>query len=148
MTDSSRECEARGDVPLERFEVAVASTDPDRPARDRSARAPHPGVHLTPAESKVLALLPTHLNLTEIAEQLGCRRSTVKTHVARIHAKLGAKTRRVAVERAREAGLLRDPDAGDRATRQSVVAGQPGALSTASGRVSRKAGDAQARRPG
>jgi DNA-binding CsgD family transcriptional regulator len=65
-------------------------------------------VRLTPAESNVLTLLPTHLSLESIAERLGCKRSTVKTHVARIYEKFGAKTRREAVERARDAGLLRE----------------------------------------
>jgi DNA-binding CsgD family transcriptional regulator len=63
-------------------------------------------VRLTPAETNVLALLPTHLSLDSIGERLGCRRSTVKTHVAHVYEKLGANTRGQAVERAREAGLL------------------------------------------
>jgi DNA-binding CsgD family transcriptional regulator len=55
---------------------------------------------------KVLALLPTHLNLEAIARRRGCTRSTVKTQVASIYEKFGARTRAEAVERAREAGLL------------------------------------------
>ncbi|MGZ4257435.1 MAG: response regulator transcription factor [Gaiellaceae bacterium] len=66
-------------------------------------------LRLTPAESHVLLLLPTHLTLDAIAARLGRRRSTVKTHVAHIYEKLGANTRDEAVSRARETGFLADP---------------------------------------
>jgi DNA-binding NarL/FixJ family response regulator len=62
--------------------------------------------HLTAAESRVLALLPTHLTVEAIAEQLGRTRSTVKTHIAHIYKKLGAGCRAEAVVQARVAGLL------------------------------------------
>ena len=71
-------------------------------------------LHLTAAESRVLVLLPTHLTVEAIAQQLGRRQSTAKTHVAHIYKKLGAGTRAEAVARAREAGLLPDPDAAAR----------------------------------
>jgi len=72
-------------------------------------------LHLTAAESKVLALLPTHLTVEAIAEQLGRTRSTAKTHIAHIYKKLDAGCRGEAVARAREAGLLPDPDTGTKA---------------------------------
>jgi DNA-binding CsgD family transcriptional regulator len=61
---------------------------------------------LTPAESRVLALLPTHLTAEAIGERLGRRRSTVRTHICHIYKKLDARTRDEAVTRAQEAGLL------------------------------------------
>ncbi|MGZ4418146.1 MAG: response regulator transcription factor [Acidimicrobiia bacterium] len=68
-------------------------------------------LRLTAAESRVLVLLPTHLTLEAIGGRVGRSRSTVKTHVAHIYKKLGAGSRGEAVARAREAGILRDPDA-------------------------------------
>ena len=65
-----------------------------------------PAPLLTPAEERVLPLLATHLTLEAIADRLGVRRSTVKTHVASIYGKLGARTRAGAVERAQAAGRL------------------------------------------
>lgn len=67
-------------------------------------------MRLTSAEARVLSFLPTQLSIGEIAERVGRRRSTVKTHVAHIYAKLGVSKRTQAVERARELGLLRDPE--------------------------------------
>src|SRR6185503_6757713 len=61
---------------------------------------------LTAAEVRVLQLLPTHLSLGEIAEELHVSRNTVKTQVAATYRKLGAATRTAAVERGRELGLL------------------------------------------
>lgn len=42
----------------------------------------------------------------EIAQQLGISPNTVKTHVARLFEKLGARRRTEAIQRARELGLL------------------------------------------
>jgi len=81
-------------------------------------------IHLTPAESQVLAFLPTHLTVEAIAERLGRSRSTVKTHVAHIYDKLGATGRMVAVDRAWELGLLAEPG-GHRAPIASDVAEPP-----------------------
>ena len=68
---------------------------------------------MTPAESRVLPLLATHLTLRAIAEQLGCKRSTAKTHAANIYKKLGVTTRGEAVARAHEAELFAELGAGD-----------------------------------
>jgi LuxR family transcriptional regulator, maltose regulon positive regulatory protein len=63
-------------------------------------------VCLTPAESRVLGLLPTYRTLAAIGVELGIGRPTVKTHVENIYKKLGATTRAEAVQLAVTAGLL------------------------------------------
>jgi LuxR family transcriptional regulator, maltose regulon positive regulatory protein len=63
---------------------------------------------LTPAELRVLQYLPTHLSLAEIAGQVFVSPNTVKSQAQGVYRKLGVSSRREAVERAREAGLL-DP---------------------------------------
>ncbi len=68
------------------------------------------GVHdLTPAELRVLQYLPTHLSIPQIAGQVFVSPNTVKTQTQGVYRKLGATSRREAVEYARAAGLL-DPD--------------------------------------
>jgi LuxR family maltose regulon positive regulatory protein len=62
---------------------------------------------LTPAEHRVLELLPTHLTDREMAERLFVSKNTVKTHLRGLYRKLEAGTRSEAVERARELGLLK-----------------------------------------
>ena len=63
-------------------------------------------VHLTPTETAVLALLPTHLTLAAIGDRLGIGRPTVKTHIQHIYRKLGATNRAEAVQSAESADLL------------------------------------------
>jgi LuxR family maltose regulon positive regulatory protein len=70
-----------------------------------AARLPSP-MALTAAEVRVLQLLPTHLSLGEIAEELGVSRNTIKTQVAATYRKLQAATRAEVVERGHELGLL------------------------------------------
>ena len=60
---------------------------------------------LTPAELRLLAFLPTHLSLQEIADRLYLARATVKTHVASIYQKLGVPGRSEAVEMIEQLGL-------------------------------------------
>ena len=69
------------------------------------ARVPS-AMALTKAEMRVLQLLPTHLSLGEIGDELYTSRNTVKTHVAAVYRKLHCSTRTEAVERGRELGLL------------------------------------------
>ena len=64
---------------------------------------------LTPAERRLLELLPTHLTEAQIAEHLFVSTNTVKTHLRGVYRKLEASSRAQAVQRARELGLLR-PD--------------------------------------
>ena len=75
-------------------------------ANTKSGKEPRRTVSLTPAETRVLYLLPTHRTLAAIGTQLGIGRPTVKTHVENIYKKLGATTRAEAVKRAERAGLL------------------------------------------
>jgi LuxR family transcriptional regulator, maltose regulon positive regulatory protein len=60
---------------------------------------------LTPAELRLVAFLPTHLSLREIADRLYLARPTVKTHVASIYDKLGVPGRSAAVEIIEQFGL-------------------------------------------
>jgi LuxR family maltose regulon positive regulatory protein len=62
---------------------------------------------ITPAEQRVLELLPTHLTTASLADRLFLTQSTVKAHLRSIYRKLEATTRERAVERARELGLLK-----------------------------------------
>jgi LuxR family maltose regulon positive regulatory protein len=61
---------------------------------------------LTPAELRVLALLPYYLSFAEIGERLGVQATTVKSHALAIYGKLGASSRAEAVELAVDVGLL------------------------------------------
>jgi len=61
--------------------------------------------HLTPAELRVLKLLPTS-TYPQIAATLFVSCSTVKTHLRSVYHKLGAATRSEAIERAVGLGLL------------------------------------------
>jgi len=61
---------------------------------------------LTVAELRVLAMLPYYLSFKEIAQRLGVKATTIKTHALSIYGKLGASTRSDAVDLAIEAGLL------------------------------------------
>ncbi len=65
-----------------------------------------PSFVLTPAELRVMPYLSTHLSLGDIADRLYVSRNTVKTHASAIYRKLGARSRREAVEVARTVGLL------------------------------------------
>ena len=55
-------------------------------------------LNLTPAELQIATFLPAHHSLREIAETLNVSRTTVKTHVDAIYAKLEVTTRSEAVE--------------------------------------------------
>ena len=81
-------------------------------------KASHAAVHLTPTETAILTLLPTHRTLAAIGDRLGISRPTVKTHVQNIYRKLGATNRAEAVESAESAGLL--PTGNDRAAASAV----------------------------
>jgi len=61
---------------------------------------------LSPTELRVLRYLPTNLSRPEIASELSLSVNTVNTHVRNIYAKLHARDRSSAVQRARELRLL------------------------------------------
>jgi LuxR family transcriptional regulator, maltose regulon positive regulatory protein len=61
---------------------------------------------LSPSELRVLRYLPTNLSRPEIASELSVSVNTVNTHVRNIYAKLRARDRLSAVQRARELRLL------------------------------------------
>jgi LuxR family transcriptional regulator, maltose regulon positive regulatory protein len=73
----------------------------------RSRKDSRTTVSLTPAETRVLGLLPTYRTLAAIGTELNIGRPTVKTHVENIYKKLGATKRAEAVKLAETAGLLR-----------------------------------------
>ncbi|MEU9915976.1 response regulator transcription factor [Streptomyces sp. NPDC051001] len=87
---------------VERF-ASGAARSPAVPA-DLSA--------LTPRELEVLALLGRGLSNTELAAELTLSEATVKSHVARIFAKLTLRDRAQAVVLAYETGLVRPGGAG------------------------------------
>ena len=62
--------------------------------------------HITEREATVLRYLPTLLTVIDIAQELSLSVNTIKTHVRGIYRKLNVRTRRDAVRRARELGLL------------------------------------------
>ena len=61
---------------------------------------------LTTAELRLLPLLSTHLTLGEIGERLHVTRNTVKTQAIAIYRKFGVSSRRSAISRMHELGLL------------------------------------------
>jgi LuxR family transcriptional regulator, maltose regulon positive regulatory protein len=73
-------------------------------AKDRPIAPPEQ--ELTPTELRVLRFLPTNMSRTEIARELYLSVNTVNTHVRSIYAKLDARDRSGAVQRARELRLL------------------------------------------
>ena len=87
-----------GDLPRQAAELrARLKSDPV---------AMHGASSLTTAELRLLPLLPTHLTLGEIGERLHVTRNTVKTQAIAIYRKFGVSSRREAISRMHELGLL------------------------------------------
>ncbi len=61
---------------------------------------------ITPAELRVLRLLPTHLSFADISDQLFLTRNTIKTQAIAAYRKLGVSSRSEAVAQARMLGLI------------------------------------------
>jgi LuxR family maltose regulon positive regulatory protein len=85
------------------FAAALRQAMPPGPAAAPGAAV---GQELTDRERAVLPYLATHLKAIEIAEQLFLSVNTVKSHQQAIYRKLGATSRREAVDRGRELGLI------------------------------------------
>ena len=85
----------------------VRST-PDRLRQSRGSIADQPGLiePLSERERDVLRLLGTDLSGPDIARELVVSLNTLRTHTKNIYSKLGVNTRRAAVRRALELGLL------------------------------------------
>ena len=108
MTDSGKLLEA-----LPRHETAHVALLTDildvihgaSPAANDQSPAPQ-AEELSPSELRVLRYLPTNLSRPEIASELSVSVNTVNTHVRNIYAKLQARDRSSAVQRARDLRLL------------------------------------------
>jgi DNA-binding NarL/FixJ family response regulator len=93
--------------PRSQEERARGPVLPDPPTQQRPTPAPL-GV-LTPRETEVLTLVAKGHANRRIARELGISNSTVKNHVLRIRAKLGASDRTRAAVMALEMGLVSGP---------------------------------------
>ena len=72
----------------------------------RSGEAAPLQEELSEAELRVVRYLPSNLKAPEIAAELFVSPNTVRTHMRHIYSKLDAHSRREAVDRARELGLI------------------------------------------
>ncbi len=84
--------------------LALGDGDADMPATPVSV--PAAIEPLSPREQEILVWLATGRKNAEIAADLGISVTTVKTHLQKIYAKLGAKDRQGALHIARQQGLL------------------------------------------
>lgn len=105
LTQSARYLRHVADATLLRDWLQQAWEDAD--AATTTGRWP-----LSPAELRLLHVLPTHLSFPEIGEQFFVSPNTVKTQAQAIYRKLGVSSRAEAVQCARGAGLLADDGAG------------------------------------
>ena len=85
--------------------IATAARRLDERVSQITAATPVGASSLTAAELRLVPLLPTHLTYPEIGERLFISRHTVKTQAGSIYRKLGASSRKEAVERIVQLGL-------------------------------------------
>ena len=102
MTDLVREAAKRRITPTYVRRLLAAFGDPGDSARVRQALVEP----LSERELEVLRLLATDLDGPAIAAELVVSLHTVRSHTKSIYAKLGVNSRRAAVRRAAELGLL------------------------------------------
>lgn len=88
----------------ERIVVREVPVPTDAPFVVRTESVERLGV--TPREMEILQLIAAGLSNREIAERLNVSENTVKTHAARLFAKLNARRRTQVVQLAKEAGLI------------------------------------------
>lgn len=84
---------------------AEADADPAPPQPAPAAESADAAL-LSPRERRVLDLLAQGRSNKEIARELGVSANTVKTHLANLYAKLGARRRTEAVAVARRSGVI------------------------------------------
>jgi LuxR family transcriptional regulator, maltose regulon positive regulatory protein len=104
-----REAVARGIAPGYARELLEALPDEQDKSAGRSGPFPaaHPLIEpLSQREIDLLRLFQTELSGPEIAEELVIALSTVRTHTKSIYAKLNVNSRRAAVKRAIDLGLI------------------------------------------
>jgi LuxR family transcriptional regulator, maltose regulon positive regulatory protein len=90
-------------------EIAGLLGDMNEVKRSAPPSAEPAGPPLTESEARVLRYLPTHMRVPEIAAELFVSVNTVRTHLLHLYSKLGAHSRREAVQRAQAIGLLAAP---------------------------------------
>ena len=83
--------------------TAAACSPPARGSRRRSRSLVDP---LSDRELDVLRLLGSDLDGPDIARELSVSLNTMRTHTKSIYAKLGVTSRRAAVRRAHDLGVL------------------------------------------
>jgi len=111
MAELLREIDARGILPnytrklLSAFEVGDQSTDVEPPPSAKPASSSLTEA-LSQRELDILRLFKTELSGPEIAQELVIALSTVRTHTKSIYNKLNVNSRRAAVKRALELGLI------------------------------------------
>lgn len=86
--------------------IGVRVLAPPRPPPPPGNPQAQAGLGITPAELAVLKELAAGHSNKEIAQHLQISPNTVKTHVARLFEKLGARRRTEAINRARELGIV------------------------------------------
>ncbi|WP_214404086.1 LuxR C-terminal-related transcriptional regulator [Pseudonocardia lacus] len=101
MTELLRDAERHG-VAVEHVRQVLGLTSPPEPGR----RSPSAAGLLTERELQVLRLLDSELTGPQIAREMYVSHNTLRTHTKHIFAKLDVTTRRAAVHRGRERGVL------------------------------------------
>jgi LuxR family maltose regulon positive regulatory protein len=86
--------------------LATAAHRLDERVGQITAATPVGASSLTAAELRLVPFLPTHLSYPEIGERLFISRHTVKTQAGSVYRKLGATSRKEAVDRMVELGLI------------------------------------------